>query len=153
MGSTSAHDPDSSAPRVSQEAARLIRIALHQLHAFLAQGETATNQLASAVGQLTAHLQREDTLPPHIEQAAQDAVMSMQFYDHLSQRLHHVTGGLELLAALLENDPLCQQSAAWPALHEAMKNLYSLADEKATLIELLEGTPPSQEDGDDIELF
>ncbi len=141
--------------RVPRESARLIRVALAQLHSFLRQGHEATNQLATAVGSLASHVSQDDALDPHLATAAQDAVMAMQFYDHLSQRLNHVTAGLELLAGLLEQPERYEQPEAWPALHETMKGLYSLADEKALLIELLDGVPPPPDDDsdNDVEFF
>lgn len=73
-----------------------------------------------------------------------DAVMAMQFYDRLSQRLGHVRYSLSTLA-LFMCDPLrSTQSAAWERLRGTVRKLYSSEEERALFELMLAGKSPEE---------
>ncbi len=75
---------------------------------------------------------------------ARDAVMAMQFYDRLSQRLGHVRYSLSTLA-LFMCDPLrSTQAVAWDRLRNTVRKLYSSEEERALFELMLEGKSPEE---------
>lgn len=58
------------------------------------------------------------------------AIVAFQFYDRLSQRLHHVTTSLNSLGELVSNPTRLYSPMEWNDLHEDIKSLYSMEEER-----------------------
>lgn len=90
------------------------------------------------------------------------AIMAFQFYDRLSQRLHHVSNSLNAMTALIDDDCRLSKPEEWRQLQETIRAKYTLDDDKKMFDQLMQGMTVAEvlkqanESGpadDDIELF
>ncbi len=72
-----------------------------------------------------------------------DAVVAMQFYDKLTQRLAHVREGLALPKALIDAGPQ-PKSAHFDEVCAQIRARYSMVEERVVFDFLLRGTGPEQ---------
>lgn len=91
-----------------------------------------------------------------------EAIISMQFYDALTQRLQTVTKGLMNMAELVDDADKRTQESSWIALQEGMLNSCSIQSDTVFLRAICEGkgfeeahrlSREARQDTDDIELF
>jgi hypothetical protein len=66
-------------------------------------------------------------------------IVTFQFYDRLSQRLGHVSGGLDSLATLVSARENFYSSRALEDLRERMRSVYSLEEEQELFQALQDG--------------
>ena len=106
-----------------------------------------------------------DTVLLNCRQATQnvhDAIVAFQFYDKLSQRLHHVSRSLGALNQLIDDPSRLYNPFEWQGLQEKILSRYTLDSDRALfdailsgmdLQEVLEMAEQHPENRDDIELF
>lgn len=83
------------------------------------------------------------TLGAELELDARQAVVAMQFYDKLIQRITHVRDGLAIPAETIEAGP-GDRSAAWGQLLERVRGRYSMVEERVLFDFLIRGTGPRE---------
>ncbi len=90
----------------------------------------------------------------------QKVVTALQFYDRLSQRLHHVGEGLDGLARLTRQPDQLNAREPWQGLLQQVTQRHSTSGEWALFQRHLDGapldyavTPGASEDDDGVELF
>ena len=83
------------------------------------------------------------TLGAEMEMDAQQAIVAMQFYDKLIQRITHVRDGLAIPAEAIETAPHAR-SIAWEALLERVRGRYSMVEERVLFDFLIRGTGPRE---------
>lgn len=105
-----------------------------------------------------------------IDKRLQQAVISFQFYDRLTQRLDHASQSLEKIGHLIADSNKRDQKDAWQKAHKEIKNSYTMEAERImfehimrgrTIAEALEiyqhrfskGEDESFDTDDEIELF
>ena len=67
-----------------------------------------------------------------------DAISSIQFYDRLTQRLHHVNESLASVKSLLD-DPSNTDQSLWSTLQSAIKANYTMDSERILFESILKG--------------
>lgn len=78
----------------------------------------------------TAHLQNSIHADCNrAEQYMQDAVITFQFYDRLSQRISHIQENLRAVSTLIQK-PKQQHPLLWDQLQEKMRSVYSIEQEQ-----------------------
>jgi hypothetical protein len=83
------------------------------------------------------------TLSAEMELDAQQAIIALQFYDKLIQRITHVRDGLAIPAETIEASP-ADRSAAWQRLLERVRGRYSMVEERVLFDFLIRGTGPRE---------
>ncbi|MCU0760395.1 MAG: hypothetical protein MUF07_14520 [Steroidobacteraceae bacterium] len=78
-----------------------------------------------------------------LELDARQAVVALQFYDKLIQRITHVRDGLSIPAEVIEAGPQ-QRSAAWERLLDEVRSRYSMVEERVLFDFLIRGTGPRE---------
>jgi len=150
---------------VVHEAARLVDLGSAQIQQALADGDRQMSELSSAFVALAArlHASADGATDAELLADVQRAMMAMQFYDRMAQRLTHVGSSLEGLSELLLDEQRYVDPGQWSALHERIKSSYSTREEAelfaaaeagasgATLIRNAGGGDAA--DDDDIEFF
>jgi hypothetical protein len=89
--------------------------------------------LASQLGALSAEMELD----------AQQAIIALQFYDKLIQRITHVRDGLAIPAETIDASP-ADRSAAWQKLLERVRGRYSMVEERVLFDFLIRGTGPRE---------
>lgn len=103
---------------------------------------TGLNEITRMLGQHAS----PTVLAARIEsmsESVRDAVVAMQFYDKMTQRLSHVREGLEITRGHIDNTP-APHSTGWSRICEGMRAQYSMVEERAVFDFLLHGTGPQQ---------
>jgi hypothetical protein len=83
------------------------------------------------------------TLCTEMELDARQAVVAMQFYDKMIQRITHVRDGLAIPAETIDAAPQ-DRSAAWDQLLERVRGRYSMVEERVLFDFLIRGTGPRE---------
>ena len=121
----------------------------------LTQSVTAVAAHGAAMEQLIASLDASDpaaldsirasarALSAQMADATHHAIVSLQFYDKMIQRLTHVRDGLAIPAETVERSPV-SGSAAWEGLLDRVRSRYSMVEERVLFDFLLRGTGPDQ---------
>lgn len=117
---------------VVHEAARLVDLSAAQIRLALLDGDKQMSALSDAFVALAGRLQlrlgggHEDA---ELLAELQRAMVAIQFYDRMSQRLEHAGGSLEGLSELLLDERRYAEPLSWGALHERIKSSYSTREE------------------------
>ena len=91
-----------------------------------------------------------------------EAIISMQFYDALTQRLQTVTKGLGDMSELVDNEQQRTQESAWASLQESMRSNCSIHSDTVFLEAICSGkgfdeahrlASEAKKSDDEIELF
>ena len=157
-----------------RDSSDVLRLAVAQMHCALEEGHPqvdtlsqtitlmheAVNQLRDLVPQATGN----GVLATHemLAQQLGQAVLAVQFYDRLAQRMGHVRHSLELLEQTLSSED--QSSQHWHRMLDAIRATYTMEDEKRVFEIVMQGgnaadaaaaPPPPNAAADDnsIELF
>lgn len=162
---------------------RMLNLAIAQIQTTLEDSgrsmDTLT-QVFTEIGQHTVKLQNSavsDDVPEEFLKTTQlfndhlnEAIQAFQFYDRLSQRLEHVSLGLEQTTSLLDDPKDLHQPQAWDKIFDELRKTYTMDCERlmfehlsrgASVQEALEiykhnfakqDTAPD-DTGDDVELF
>lgn len=86
---------------------------------------------------------RLSAVSAELELDARQAVVALQFYDKMIQRITHVRDGLTIPAEVIEAGPQ-QRSAAWNQLLEEVRGRYSMVEERVLFDFLIRGTGPRE---------
>ncbi|MGH8580161.1 MAG: STAS domain-containing protein [Gammaproteobacteria bacterium] len=161
-------------PRVAQqdrreqtqdrETVRLLDLGIAQIEAALAESDDGivalSGSFAAIVGDLKAMEQvvREipsyqapaelvDTVESYRQAIAKNvnaAVVGMQSYDQLVQRLSHVRDGLACLAELVADESRARVPAAWSDLKQTLRAMYSMSQERNLFDAVMKGGIPEE---------
>jgi hypothetical protein len=110
---------------------------LTSIRGLAAQMPAADPQQCRVLGEQLASLSAE------MEMDAQQAIIALQFYDKLIQRITHVRDGLAIPAETIEAAP-ADRSAAWQKLLERVRGRYSMVEERVLFDFLIRGTGPRE---------
>ena len=111
--------------------------------------------------QAESHPELRDSLD-YVRSHINEAIISMQFYDALTQRLQTVTKGLMNMAELVDDADKRTQESSWKALQESMLKSCSIHSDTVFLQAICEGkgfeeahrlSKESKQSTDEIELF
>ncbi|GAA3920563.1 hypothetical protein [Litoribacillus peritrichatus] len=69
-----------------------------------------------------------------------EAIIAMQFYDRMTQRLHHINEGLSATSSLLESSTSTPESD-WVKLQETIKSRYTMESEREMFEQIIAGSP------------
>jgi hypothetical protein len=83
------------------------------------------------------------TLSAEMELDAQQAIIALQFYDKLIQRITHVRDGLAIPAETISVSTI-DRSVAWQKLLERVRGRYSMVEERVLFDFLIRGTGPRE---------
>ncbi len=86
---------------------------------------------------------RLSTASAELELDAQQAVVALQFYDKMVQRITHVRDGLTIPAEVIEAGPQ-ERSVAWEQLLQEVRSRYSMVEERVLFDFLIRGTGPRE---------
>lgn len=142
-----------------------LELGASQLEAAIKEADSRVNALTQAVTEVAAHSATLERLSKVLEAAegdaalaarhevaevskamaaaTQSAVISLQFYDKMIQRLTHVRDGLAIPAESVARAPV-NGSAAWEALLDRVRSRYSMVEERVLFDFLIRGTGPDQ---------
>ncbi len=74
-----------------------------------------------------------------MQEKISEAITAFQFYDRISQRLDHVSDGLEQLTGLMDNTQQLHNPQAWLNLQDGIKDSYSMESERIMFEHILRG--------------
>ncbi len=142
-----------------------LELGASQLEAAIKEADGRVNALTQSVTAVAAHSASLERLSRELEEsqgeaavavrhevaqvaremaaATQSAIMSLQFYDKMIQRLTHVRDGLAIPAESVERAP-ASGSAAWETLLDRVRSRYSMVEERVLFDFLIRGTGPDQ---------
>ncbi len=146
------------------EMVRLLDLGIAQIEAALAESDDGiaafSGSFAGIVGELKAMEQAVWEIPSDqapaelvdtvegyrqaIAKSVNTAVVGMQFYDQLVQRLSHVRDGLACLAALVADESRARLPAAWSDLKQTLRAMYSMSQERNLFDAVIKGGTPEQ---------
>ena len=134
----------------------LLELAIAQLDGAVKEADGRVDRLSHAlvdlrqglddITHLLAHHASPTALAARIEAMNEQigaAVVAMQFYDKLTQRLAHVREGLALPKAQIDTTPQ-PHSEQWQALCTRIRSRYSMVEERVIFDFLVRGTGPEQ---------
>jgi len=108
-------------------------VALREIASALPASDARGCELAAQLASVHAELELD----------ARQAVVALQFYDKLIQRIQHVRDGLAIPAEVIEAGPQ-ERSAAWEQLLDQVRGRYSMVEERVLFDFLLRGTGPRE---------
>ncbi len=146
----------SSAGLTPAELRRFLELGVAQLDAAIKDADGNVDKLTRSVSQ-TAQLSGEIAtligrhevndqlldLSVKLGDAVHQAIIALQFYDKLIQRLAHVRDGLAIPATAVERAALTN-SDAWKAVAEQVRMRYSMVEERVMFDFLIHGTGATQ---------
>ncbi|EWH11921.1 hypothetical protein DS2_02018 [Catenovulum agarivorans DS-2] len=135
------------------ETARLLSLSVAQIHLGLSDGDASIGKVIEFCSEVANQCEAIQASMGH-EEAAQateamhqqikKAIIALQFYDRLSQRLAHVSSGLEELAELLAMEEHIKKAASWSNLRTKLVEQYCLVDEKEVYDYIMQGASVQQ---------
>lgn len=183
---STAHAPDLDWSQV-RETVAMLALAVAQIEASMAEGDESISTLSNAFTFIAASLHdwREkqtaaltqsaidqsqiDALEQNadsVQAQVNNAIIAFQFYDRLTQRLHHVKSSLLDLGDLIGDGSRLYNPEAWQSLQQGIKKSYTMEAERAMFDAILQGASVEEalntfrasqsavsESEDDIELF
>lgn len=134
--------PPASDQLHTPEVVRFLDLTATQLEIALRESEKPVGTIAAAIGELASDMRTLEEQLPGVGPRLREAVVALQYYDRLSQRLTHVRDGLMLLAGALQNPAAGQ--AAWAPLHERVRSQYSMEQERRIFELAVAGAAPEE---------
>jgi len=113
-----------------------------QLEGALHESEPPVTAISGVIGELAAQIPTLEQQIPGIAPRLRAAIVALQFYDRLSQRLTHVRDGVMLLAGALQNPG--DGNAAWAGLHDRVRKQYSMEQERRIFELAAAGAAPEE---------
>ncbi|MGH8615467.1 MAG: STAS domain-containing protein [Gammaproteobacteria bacterium] len=133
-----------------RETVRLLDLGIAQIEAALAESDDGiavlSGSFAGIAGELKAMEQAvweipSDQAPAELVDAVESyrqaiaknvnaAIVGLQFYDQLVQRLSHVRDGLVCMAELVADESRARVPAAWSDLTQTLRAMYSMSQER-----------------------
>jgi hypothetical protein len=176
---STANNPDLDWSQV-RETVMMLNLAVAQIVHSLQDGDESITTLGDSFTAMVGHVQmaksaaeqlsvsnEKDTILSNCEIASekiQQAIVALQFYDRLSQRLSHVAKSLASLGGLVGDQARLYNPYEWRGLQEKIKSRYTLDSERHMFDAILNGTSvdeamrlleevQSNQGNDEIELF
>lgn len=130
---------------------KMLALAAAQIEATMIEAGNSVSELSTAFSEIAEkfhHLDGHDSDTvievnredfQALRQKINSAIVAMQFYDRMSQRLHHVNTGLTETAGLLE-DPNGIEDHDWAVLQEGIKQKYTMESERQMFDQIVAGT-------------
>jgi hypothetical protein len=123
-----------------QQLALMLDLFSAQMDAALQEAEESVEKLTRAFSGLMGEGSAEDATAATTAQHARDAIVAIQFYDRLAQRLGHVRYSLSTMAMFVCTPANGNaQSDPWNRLHNSLRKLYSSEEERALFELILSG--------------
>jgi hypothetical protein len=132
-----------------QQLALMLDLFAAQMDAALQEADHTVERLTDAFtalitppapGNATPAQGEAAVLASAVHPAAAQAVVAMQFYDRLSQRLGHVRYSLSTLAMFMCDPQSNRQRERWQRLQNSLRRLYSSEEERALFEMMMQGT-------------
>ncbi|MCP5206819.1 MAG: hypothetical protein H7A01_06415 [Hahellaceae bacterium] len=79
-----------------------------------------------------------------IHQRVNGAIVAFQFYDRLTQRIHHVKSDLERLGGLISDSSQLYNPNAWRALQAEIASNYTMEEERLMFEHIMQGASVEQ---------
>ncbi|MBU0500339.1 MAG: hypothetical protein KJ558_10905 [Gammaproteobacteria bacterium] len=136
------------------ESSRLMEVTQTYLTHALRDGQQAVDRLAGVFTDI--HEQLHPALTEGVEARLRQAIVQLQFYDRLSQRVGHVQSTLVEYQQLMARPDEAGSAACWRGFWQRMAASYPNAEDRRLLMGANgDGDRPVEEPGDcsDVELF
>lgn len=135
-----------------RQTVQMLELAAAQIHVAMRDSNLSVEALMGAFGTMAERLQRlesrlqasagDEALGAEMHQvssAMDEALVALQFYDRLAQRLEHVEHGLDHLAALLADAGQRGALQAWEGLQEEIRSRYTTEEERIMFASVMGG--------------
>lgn len=185
LGASSSRQPDLSWSQV-RETVLMLAVGVGQIEHALTDGTESVNTLATSFAEMYKEVrnirQLLDESPQFLDSEigktiynntvdiaskTDQAIVAFQFYDRLTQRLHHVSESIRGLSFLVSDMSKIYNPQEWVALQDKIRSRYTMDEERVMFDLILQGVPieealaqteaavrKKQEDsGDDFVLF
>ena len=152
-----AHNPDLSWSQV-KETISLMCLAMAQIDTTLTDSSRSVDDLTESFTFLAKDAMRlceihekdaEDTVTPALQETHEiaasmltrihAAIIAFQFYDRLTQRLHHVRGTLNDLGELIDNPADLYNPERWSGLQNEIRSCYTMECERLMFDRIMQG--------------
>lgn len=135
----------------------MLELAAAQIHVAMRDSSLSVESLMGAFSTMVERLQglesrireknQDEELGDGVHQvssAMDEALMALQFYDRLAQRLEHVEHGLGHLAELLGSPERVASLQAWNGLQEEIRSRYTTEEERIMFAAVVGGVPVAE---------
>ena len=180
--SSRSHAPDLDWSQV-RETVRMLHLSVAQIEMAMHEGDESINTLTNsftsmiekvnAISSAAGSISDNDDVRSEIQNNCESvtsgmytSIVAFQFYDKLSQRLHHVADSLSALSGLVSDGGRLYNPNEWNGLQQYILSKYSMKEEVAMFHALLNGATIDEalsisnvsnseqsDDDNDIELF
>lgn len=159
LGASSSRQPDLSWSQV-RETVLMLAVGVGQIEHALTDGNESVDALAGSFAEMYKEIRsirelmmaNEDFLETDlgkeiyaktsdIASKTDNAIVAFQFYDRLTQRLHHVSESVMGLSHLVSDFSKIYNPNEWVALQEKIRNRYSMEEERVMFDLILQGVP------------
>lgn len=138
----------------SSNQVKLLQLAAAQLTLSLQETEKPFNDLTKLFLEIVQHhteldnlLTSSDTpdieklheLHTRTEKKVKQSVVDFQFYDRMSQRLHHILSNLQQAILVLSNASNYNDEQSWNDIFEGIEQSYTMSEEKDLYLAILRG--------------
>jgi len=127
-----------------RQTVQMLELAAGQIHVAMRDSSLSVEALIGAFSAMAERVQElegrmQNALPPEndlgeglrqVSGSMGEALVALQFYDRLAQRLEHVEHGLGHLAELLADSAQREQPTSWRALQEQIRSRYTTEEER-----------------------
>ena len=134
-----------------QSTMQMLSLSIAQIEASMIEASQSVHTLTEAFTQIAQRFHHLDghcdktvvEINPaefqNLRSSINDAIISMQFYDRLTQRLHHVNESLTSVKELLNDPSNNSDETIWAQLQKAVKKNYSMDSERILFESILNG--------------
>lgn len=149
-----AHKPDLDWSQV-RETVRMLNVAIAQIRNSMTEGDDSINSLTASFTGIVERMQKISAIAVTIPDPTKrvelqavhtditgkidEAIISFQFYDKLTQRLNHIETSLDQLSRLVDDNQRLYNPAEWHALQERIKAKYTVEADRRMFEVLLAG--------------
>ncbi len=155
----------------SQNAQQMLNVSVAQIKSILNDGgdnvcelTASFIELAQTMNDLINHKTDIDhTDLQHIKHKIEQGIVAFQFYDRISQRLHHVSNSLQTMGNIIQDENKRLSPERWQAFQDQIQARFTMESERKLFLDIMNGYSVeealnhSQESGKDsspsIELF
>ncbi|WP_460232388.1 hypothetical protein [Aurantivibrio plasticivorans] len=162
----------------TRETVTMLYLAICQIETSIVESNTSVQQLTDTFTRLAgqtlgSNVEKDSDGNPiwtteEMRERINEAITAFQFYDRISQRLDHVSRGLERMTKIFSDLNSLNDIGSWEQIKEEVRESYSMECERAMFEKIVSGASveealatyrellhkqDDQEDEDDIELF
>jgi len=113
------------------EASRILALAEAQMKSSLQEGHEGIQHLSHCFNTLTQN-------HPELFQPLTEAIVALQFYDRLSQRMEHAISTIEQLGSLMNENHKIEPDQ-WQSLQASVRQAYTMETERQMFDHILQG--------------